>query len=238
MKVVAVLGVGPGLGLSIARRFGREGLAVALVSRSTTRHPEYQASLKEDGVEARTYVADVRDPIALRKVLAQITADLGPVDTAYFGPLSMDDADGLKPIGEVRPDEVQKTFDTLVHPVIEVVNAVLPEMLQRGTGTILIPGGLSGKYPIPMLGKLAPASAALRMYVLTLNETLKDTGVYAGALTIGGMIRGGDIHAAVSAQFAELGAEPPADLDPTQIADAAWSMSVNRKPAESEFGTF
>jgi NADP-dependent 3-hydroxy acid dehydrogenase YdfG len=192
--------------------------------------------LKEVGVDARTYAADVRDPIELRKVLAEITADLGPIDTAYFGPVSMDDSSGLKPISEVEPAEIQATFESLVLPAIGVVNAVLPDMLGRSSGTILIPGGLSGKYPIPMLGKMAPASAALRMYVLTLHETLRDQGVYAAALTIGGMIRGGDIHTAVSAQFAQMGAEPPADLDPDQIAETAWSMYTDRKLPESEFG--
>lgn len=36
-----VIGMGPGLGLSIARRFGLGGYRVALVSRSTDRHPAY-----------------------------------------------------------------------------------------------------------------------------------------------------------------------------------------------------
>ena len=37
MPVIAIVGVGPGLGLSIARRFGREGYAVALISRTQSR---------------------------------------------------------------------------------------------------------------------------------------------------------------------------------------------------------
>ncbi|TDC13579.1 SDR family NAD(P)-dependent oxidoreductase, partial [Kribbella albertanoniae] len=191
-KVLAVLGAGPGLGLSIAHRFGREGFTVALVSRHATRHPSYLEQLAD--IDAHTYAADVREPAALREVLATITADLGPLDTVYFGPVSADGGGGPISITDATTEPISAAFDAVVVPAVDLVNAVLPDMLTRNTGTILIPGGLSGKYPIPMLGALAPASAALRMFVLTLNAALRDTGVYAATLTIGGLIEGGDIH--------------------------------------------
>jgi NAD(P)-dependent dehydrogenase (short-subunit alcohol dehydrogenase family) len=234
-KVIAVLGVGPGLGLSIAHRFGREGFAVALVSRNAARHPAYQEGLGEAGITSRAYLADVKDPADVRQVLAAITAELGPIDTVYFGPVAMEPGDGPQQITDVDAAGVRGTVETIVLPAIEAVGAVLPGMLERGAGAILIPGGLSGKYPIPMLGKLAPASAALRMYVLTLHEALKDQGIYAATLTIGGLIRRGDIHTAVNQHFEQLGAEAPADLDPDRIADTAWSMTVDREVPESEF---
>ena len=49
-KIALVIGVGPGLGMSIAHRFGREGYGIALVSRSDTRHAGYVKSLAEDVV--------------------------------------------------------------------------------------------------------------------------------------------------------------------------------------------
>ncbi|TDD51357.1 SDR family NAD(P)-dependent oxidoreductase [Kribbella antibiotica] len=228
-KVLAVLGAGPGLGLSIAHRFGREGFTVALVSRSATRHPAYLKDLQ--GIDAHAYVADVRDPTALRAVLAAITADLGPIDTVYFGPVSADGG-GPVPITEADAATIGAKIESLVLPAIDLVDAVLPDLLARNTGTILIPGGLSGKYPIPMLGALAPASAALRMYVLTLNAALKDTGVHAATLTIGGLIEGGDIHTTATRAY------PTADLptlDPVAIADAAWAMYTARDLPEREF---
>ncbi|MFK4085154.1 SDR family NAD(P)-dependent oxidoreductase [Kribbella sp. NPDC020789] len=228
-KVIAVLGAGPGLGLSIARRFGREGFAVALVSRTNTRHPAYLNEL--EGIDARAYAADVRDPEALRDVLATIAEDLGPIDTVYFGPVTADGG-GPIPITEASAATISTAFETLVHPAVDLVNAVLPDLLARNAGTILIPGGLSGKYPLPMLGALAPASAALRMYVLTLNEALKDTGVHAATLTIGGLIEGGDIHTAVSRSHPEAGLPV---LDPAQLADAAWDMYTTRDLPEREF---
>jgi NAD(P)-dependent dehydrogenase (short-subunit alcohol dehydrogenase family) len=50
-----VLGVGPGLGMSVAHRFGAEGYAVALVSRTATRHADYLRSLADAGVDAAAF---------------------------------------------------------------------------------------------------------------------------------------------------------------------------------------
>ncbi|WP_410673064.1 SDR family NAD(P)-dependent oxidoreductase [Amycolatopsis sp. cmx-4-68] len=228
-KVIAVLGAGPGLGLSIARRFGREGFATALVSRTDARHAAYRAALS--GTTVSTHTADVTDEAQLRAVLARITAEAGEIDTVYFGPADASDP-GIVPLTDAGAGDLRKPFEALVLPAVRLVGAVLPGMLARGSGALLFAGGLSGKHPMPMLGSLAPASAALRMYVLTLNAALRETGVYAGALTVGGLIERGDIHRAFTAQDHGF---TPGTLDPDDIADGAWSLYTDRKEAEAEF---
>ncbi len=228
-KVIAVLGVGPGLGLSIARRFGREGFTTALVSRTDTRHANYRESL---GGTTHTYTADVTDPTELKAVLARITAEAGEIDTVYFGPADATSGPGITPLTEAGAEALRTPFEAIVSPAAGLVEAVLPGMLKRGSGSLLFAAGLSGKYPMPMLGSLAPASAALRMYVLTLNAALRETGVYAGALTIGGLIERGDIHREFSKQDHGFAV---GTLDPDDIADRAWSLYTERKEAEAEF---
>lgn len=226
-KVIAVLGVGPGLGLSIARRFGREGFTVALVSRTDTRHAQYREALPD--VTTHTYTADLTDEAQLRTVLDRISAEAGEIDTVYFGPAVAVD---LKPLTEAGAADVLRGFEAAVLPAARLVEALLPRMRERGSGSLLFAGGLSGKHPMPMLGSLAPASAALRMYVLTLHAALRETGVYAGILTIGGLIERGDIHRDFSRQ--DLGFEV-GTLDPDDIADRAWSLHRERTDAEAEF---
>lgn len=231
-KVLAVLGVGPGLGLSIAHRFGREGFTTALVSRTDKRHATYHASLAEAGITAHTYTADVTDAAQLRAVLDRITAEVGELDTVYFGPADAGSGGAITPLAEAGPGDLRAAFESFTLPAAGVVEAVLPRMLDRGAGSLLFAGGLSGKYPMPMLGSLAPASAALRMYVLTLNEALRDKGVYAGTLTIGGLIERGDIHRMFTEQDPGF---PIGTLDPDAIADGAWSLHSGRDAAEAEF---
>lgn len=228
-KVLAVLGVGPGLGLSIARRFGREGRTTALVSRTDTRHATYRAALA--GITAPTYTADVTDEAQLRDVLARITADAGEIDTVYFGPADATAGPGITPLPEAGADVLRASFESLVLPAARLVGTVLPGMLARGSGSLLFAGGLSGKYPMPMLGSLAPASAALRMYVLTLHAALREKGVHAGILTIGGLVERGDIHRVFTARDHGFRV---GTLDPDDIADRAWTLCTERE-AEAEF---
>jgi NAD(P)-dependent dehydrogenase (short-subunit alcohol dehydrogenase family) len=221
--LLAVLGTGPGLGLSIARRFAKEGYTVAMVSRSDARHAAYRAAVGD----ARTYTADLTDPVRLHDALGRIAAELGPPDAVYFGPAAAGRR-GIVPLTEAGPEDVHEPLETMLLPAVTAVSAVLPAMLERGHGTLLLPGGLSGLRVMPMLGNLAPASAALRMYALTLHAALAGRGVYVGALTIGGLIAGGDIHRML------LDRHLPT-LDPDEIADTAWRMTVERTEAEAVF---
>lgn len=236
MKVIAVLGAGPGLGLSIAKRWAAEGYAVAMVSRSADRHAAYldtlppgPADAAEGRAEHRAYAADVTDLAALAGVLAQIRDDFGRIDAAYFGPAAAG-RHGIVPLPEADAEALREPLEMLLLPLPTLVAAVLPDMLKRGDGTILIPTGLSGRRVLPRLGNLAPASAALRMYALTLAAALADQGVHVGAITIGGLIAGGDIHQMVSADNPGL-----PTLDPDEIAAAAWRMATDRTDTELVF---
>lgn len=274
MKVIAVLGIGPGLGLSVARRWAAEGYAVAMVSRSPARHDAYLARLpvaavseRRDPVDDReklsdpaallpptqsrggdssgrafapaapestapvhrAYVADVTDAGALGEVLARISADFGRIDAVYFGPAAAGRR-GIVPLPEADADALREPIELLLLPLPTLVAAVLPEMLARGDGTILIPTGLSGRRPMPALGNLAPVSAALRMYALTLAAALAGQGVHVGAITVGGLIAGGDIHRMVMAGNPGL-----PTLDPDEIAAAAWRLALDRTETELVF---
>ncbi|MEV4621456.1 hypothetical protein AB0J74_22445 [Asanoa sp. NPDC049573] len=99
-----------------------------------------------------------------------------------------------------------------------------------GGGALLFVTGLGAVVPLPFMGANAVAWAALRTYALTVNAALDGTGVYAGALVIGGLVEGGDIHRhAVSV----AGAAGLPTLDPAAIADVAWHLAgeLRRVPA-------
>jgi len=61
MPAIAIVGAGPGVGLSIARVFGHQGFAVALVARNEGKLDGLVAQLAEDGIEAAGFPADVMD---------------------------------------------------------------------------------------------------------------------------------------------------------------------------------
>lgn len=230
MPTAAVIGVGPGLGMSIAHRFGAAGHTVALVSRSDTRHARYVAELADAGVKAQAYVADVRNRDQLMSTLDTIEAEHG-IDFLYYGPGAVDLSRRPVPIAETTADEVRSMMDG-VYPAIDIAARVLPGMLARGSGGLVFAGGLSAVVPMPFLGALAITSAALRNYAVTLNAGLAGTGVYAGTLTIGGLVERGDIHEFVTSRPEQFGDVPPRTLNPDDLAAIAWDMYTTRDRAE------
>lgn len=229
-STTVVIGAGPGLGMSVAHRFGREGHKIVLVSRNGARHPGYIATLEGQGIEAAAIAADVRDRDALLAALGAI----GRVDVVYYGPGAADPSARPVPITSTDVPAAQEAMSS-VYPAIDVVGAVLPGMLERGGGGLLFAGGLSAVVPLPVLGGLALSSAALRNYALTLNAALAEKGIYAGTLTIGGLIERGDIHRTVTSQQDGLDGLSIPTLDPDTIADTAWDLYAKRDRSEAVF---
>ncbi|OHV27727.1 hypothetical protein BBK14_19480 [Parafrankia soli] len=226
----------------MARRFGRAGHPVAIVSRSDTRHERYLAHLAADGTTAIALVADVLAAEQQAAVLARVVERLGPIEVLYFGPAGMAPSDFPVPIDQITGESALRAL-AVVPRAVDAVASVLPGMIARDSGVILLPTGLSAVRPMPPLGNLALAAAALRTYAVTLHAALAGTGVYAGSLVIGGGIRGGDIFEAMAGHRVEGLAGSGLDehrlaavsLDPHEIADRAWRMATARDRAELVF---
>lgn len=229
-----VVGAGPGLGMSIAHRFGREGYDVALISRSARRHAGYLESLAEAGVDAGAHAADVRDGEQIRSALDAVGERYGSIDVVYYGPAAMDTSSFPVPLTEAGADDVREAM-SWVYPAVDVVAQVLPGMLERGDGGLLFAGGVSSVVPMPALGSFAVSSAAIRNYAVTLNATLAEHGIYAGTLTIGGGVQRGDIYEHMKTQTDRFGDISAYSLDPDDIAETAWQMYTSRDRAETVF---
>lgn len=223
--VLAVLGVGPGLGLSIAQRFGAAGHRVALISRSPTRHPDYLEALTDNGVEAAAYVADANDPEQLTATLGAVRERFGRIDVGYYGPAAFETAP-TEDITDLDASGARAALNSVV-PAVDFASQLLPEMRERGSGGLLFAGGLSSVVPMPPLGGLALAAAALRNYAITLHAALRPVGVYAGTITIGGLIERGDIHRAMAGD-----AELPT-INPDELAEQAWGLYRDGTEAEA-----
>lgn len=210
--------------MSIAHRFGASGYRVALISRSSQRHPDYLAALAAHGVDAAAYVADATDPAQLRAAVDAARDRFGRIDVGYYGPAALDVATG--DIAELDAAGAKAALDAIV-PAVDFASQLLPEMRGRGSGGLLFAGGLSSVLPMPGLGGLALAAAALRNYAITLHAALAPAGIYAGTLTIGGLIERGDIHRALAGS----GRFP--SLDPDELAETAWRLYRDRTEAEA-----
>jgi hypothetical protein len=85
---------------------------------------------------------------------------------------------------------------------------------------------------MPPLGGLALTSAALRNYAITLHAALQPKGIYAGTITIGGLIDRGDIYQAMQANPDLFGVDV-ATLNPDDLAETVWRLYTERAETEA-----
>jgi NAD(P)-dependent dehydrogenase (short-subunit alcohol dehydrogenase family) len=76
-KVAAVLGVGPGLGSAIARRFAREGYAVALMARREESVADVRREIENAGGTALSVSTDATDPASVETAFGRVRSELG-----------------------------------------------------------------------------------------------------------------------------------------------------------------
>ena len=156
--VLVVVGAGPGLGLSVAHRFGSQGHTVALISRTDTRHQSYLDSLAAAGIEAAAFTADADDPAALRAAVGAVRERFGRIDIGYYGP-----ADARLLAGDIVTLDAtgaETAFRSVVSAV-DFASLIIGELTERGSGGLLFVGGLSSVVPMPPLGGM-PCSRARR----------------------------------------------------------------------------
>ena len=186
MSVIAIIGAGPGLGAAVARRFGREGFSIALISRDQAKLDAMAAALSTAGVTARGFSADVRVPAELEGALERAAAELGPITALQYSPLPS--RDYLKPVLDLTPELALEALQFSALGLIHVARTVLPAMREAGEGSIiLINGGTSVKARAGFAGTSVafPAESA---YGEMLHDALAEEGIRVNQLVIPGGI--------------------------------------------------
>lgn len=186
MSVIAIVGAGPGLGAAVARRFGREGHAIALISRDQAKLDALAAELGDDGLVARGYAADVLDPAALEGALARAAEDLGPITTLQYSPLPA--RTYLKPVLDLTPELALEALRFSALGLIHAVRAVLPAMRSAGSGSIILINGGTSVKSRPDFSGTSVAFPAETAYGEMLHDALAGEGVGVFQLVIPGGI--------------------------------------------------
>lgn len=229
-RTIAIFGAGPGLGASLATTFGKEGYHVALVARRAETLDKQVADLASTGIEAAAFPADLTDIAGIPALIRNIEQRFGTIDIAVYAPVPP--GLGFVPAAELDAATAQALAPIFTFAPIEVAHEVLPGMLARGNGAIVIVSGVSAVFPFPGMSGPGPLLAAARQYVLTLNAEVAQQGVYAGSVSIGGSVARSDSHTALLAAGIELGPDVPV-IDPDDIAREIRTLVTERDRAEA-----
>jgi NADP-dependent 3-hydroxy acid dehydrogenase YdfG len=209
---VVIVGAGPNLGLAVGQRFGREGFAVGLVSRTQAKLDELAAQLQSEGIDAAGAAADIRDSDALAAAIASLAERLGPVEVLEYSPLPAPEF--MKPILETTVDDVRGPLEFSVLGAVAAARAVLGPMREAGRGTILYTTGGAAINPYPLRAGVGISFAAEVAYA----RMLHDAGIHVA-------------HTAIAGRIA-----PGADHEPADVADVLWSHHVDREAFQTRIG--
>jgi short-subunit dehydrogenase len=200
--ILAVVAAGPGLGLSIARRFAVEGFDVALLARSADRLAPIVAELEALGVRVHAVAADVADEASLRAGMSEVRRGLGDPDVLVYN---------ASEYVEGRPSEVD--YGRFVHGLLVGVGGALvaaqevaPAMRARGRGTVLLTGSEAALRPSVQAAGLGVAKAGLRNLAMSLAAELREDGVHVTTVTIRGVLKPGSF------------------FDPDKVAEHYWRL--------------
>ncbi|MGZ0041337.1 SDR family NAD(P)-dependent oxidoreductase [Paenibacillus ottowii] len=215
MKTMVIVGAGPGLGFSLAKTFGKHGFRIALVSRTQEKLDQYAEQLKQMGIEAQGFAADITNKMQLSMAFQQIKNTYGTIDVLEFSPHNGNAS--VTPVLDTTDESVIQIFNNVVIGAINSARQVIPEMTERGEGALLFTSDLSAMSPSAMFGNSGIAMSGLRNYILNLHERLLPMGVFVGHLSISPLIKKGT------------------GFDPDQVAEAWYNLYEKRAKAEETF---
>jgi 3-oxoacyl-[acyl-carrier protein] reductase len=164
-QVALVTGGGRGIGANIARRLAAAGMSVAVTARTRS---QVEATAAEVGGLA--VVADVVDDDSVRGLVEEVERRLGPLDL-----LVANAGIGLREVAwEVDPRDWWRVFEVNVLGVHLCCRAVIPGMLARGRGRIVIVGSGAAYLPGAQATAYPASKAAVCRYAETLANDLAD----------------------------------------------------------------
>ncbi|MBX3112581.1 MAG: SDR family oxidoreductase [Fimbriimonadaceae bacterium] len=165
-RVALVTGAGQGIGAAVARRLAAAGVKVACLDRTAE-----TARVIADTVGGRAYAADVADVARFPALLADIEADLGPVDAL----VNVAGVCLTRPVDKVTPEEFALTFAVNVHGPFFLSRAVADRLVSRGApGAVVNMASVSAF--LPKLEQIDYGASKAALVSLTRSLAL----VYAG----------------------------------------------------------
>ncbi|MCU1480895.1 MAG: hypothetical protein JWQ19_1681 [Subtercola sp.] len=202
-----IVGAGPGIGASVARRFAREGYRLTLLARNTERLEALATSIRSQGTEVDVRAADAAEPGSFRVALEAVRAQsVRPAVLVYNAAMLVPST-----LLTVSADELLEGYSVDVVGAIIAAQVFVPAMQQAKAGTVIFTSGSAAVRPSPDIATVSLGKAALRSAATMLAETVRDDGVHVVSVTVSGAVKAGT------------------PFDPDLIADTYWRL--HRQPA-------
>ena len=233
-QVAVVLGVGPGLGAALARRFAQE-YAVAINARSAEYLRSLAGEIRTAGGQVLEVPADIGDRAQVEAMFKSIRERLGPPEVLLYNAGS----GTWGTVTEITPEQYENSWRVNAYGAFLNAKEVAPDMITRGRGVMLFTGATAGMKAGPKSVAFGPAKFALRGLAQSLARDLGPRGIHVAWINVDGVI-------AIPGRRERLAQFKEEDLlKPDAIAEtywhlahqdrSAWTMELEVRPFKEKF---
>jgi NAD(P)-dependent dehydrogenase (short-subunit alcohol dehydrogenase family) len=199
--VIVVVGAGPGVSGSVARRFAGEGYDVGLLGIDESQLEELAGQVAARGGTAGWAVVDITDVEAATAAVRRMGEHSGRIDVLHFNPSAFREKHPL----DLTVADLLEDVALGVGALLTVVQAARPFMSSGGRVTVT--GSMAADKPWHQAASLGVQKAGVRNLVRSLDTTLEPDGIRAVSVTVRGT----------------LSTDGP--FTPDRVADAIWSAA-------------
>jgi NAD(P)-dependent dehydrogenase (short-subunit alcohol dehydrogenase family) len=178
--VCVVVGVGPGNGAALGRRFHAEGYAVALLARSA----DLIDALASELSGAKAYACDVTDEASVDRTFSSIAAEMGPVEVLVYNAGS-----GVwGTVEELTAKDFEQSWRVNTLGAFLTSKQVVASMKSRRRGSIVFIGATASRRGNVKTAAFAPAKAAQRSLAESMARHLWPAGIHVAVVIVDGVV--------------------------------------------------
>jgi len=173
-KTVFLTGASSGIGEALAVALAKKGATLGLLARREELLREIAAKCEAAGGKASFFACDVVDSEAAHEAAERFRAEFGYIDimiaNAGISGKSQETRD-------LVPAAVKQVFDTNLMGAVNAVHAVLPQMIERGSGHLVAVSSLAGFRGLPKSAAYSSSKAAMTTFFESVRLDVADKGV-------------------------------------------------------------
>jgi NAD(P)-dependent dehydrogenase (short-subunit alcohol dehydrogenase family) len=220
-RVAAVLGVGPGLGAALARRFAGEGFAIAMMARREDSLARIRQDIVNDGGTALPVSTDATDADSVAAAFKRVRDELGDPEVLVYNAGAFQ----MGGVLEISPAQFDECFRANCAGAFYAAREVLPAMVEAGRGTILLTGASAALRGKARFSALAVGKFGLRALAQSIAREFGPQGIHVSHVIIDGQINTPSIREMMPDR------EEHTLLSPDSIAETYWQLHTQDRTA-------
>ena len=193
------------MGYATAARFASEGFQIVLSARNPTNTRDLADRLKAKGYRAEVRTVNSADPESVAALIADIEKQFGSIDVLHYNAASLRKAT----LREQSRASFVEDLAVNIGGALVATQAVIQQMSERRSGTILLTGGGLSLAPNSEFISLSIGKAGIRTLTLGTFESLKRQGIHIATVTVSAAVAPDSEEAeAVADRFWQLHSQP------------------------------